>query len=69
MPAPRSAAAREEWELLAAEGEWLRAATAQRFAPWPLTEADRARFRGMLRAHGEALAAWRKRHFGKPDLA
>ena len=59
MPRPLSADAREDWELLAAQGEWLREAAARRFAPWPTTGGERLWLRRAQQAHFEAVAAWR----------
>ena len=65
----RSPDAAEEWELLAAQGEWLRGAQDGALAPWPGTPTERERLRAMLGAHAAALRDWRERHHPRPPLA
>jgi uncharacterized damage-inducible protein DinB len=67
FPSPSS---QEEWELLQAEREWLRAAQGGAFAPWPQTKPERDRLRAMLGAYATALRDWRERHYHqRPPLA
>ena len=58
-------ARREDWQLLDAQREWLRAARDGAFAPWPRTASERESFRALLRAHRAALHAWLARYFSK----
>ena len=62
-PASRVILEREEWEVLAAQGEWLRTAHAGDFAPWPHTANERRWLLALHLAHHKVVLEWCERHF------